>query len=127
MEKERRYQSCSFSFTIFMTPDREDSTGNGTRIWVENEAGRCASWGAMAKSQRPLRLRQSVRTSCGRGYSGCAFLGETSAAQRVLSGPVAGRQDSAANAVVVTRAAMSRLVRGFIIKHRSSIRGCRRK
>src|SRR5882762_1329268 len=49
----------------------------------------------MERSHRPLRLSQSLRTIWGRGYSGWAFLGETSAAQRVLSGPAAGCQSAA--------------------------------
>jgi len=40
-------------------------------------------------SRKPLWLRQSARTICG-GYSGRALLGETSSAQRVRSGPMAG-------------------------------------
>jgi hypothetical protein len=36
-----------------------------------------------ANSHKPFRFNQSVRTSVGRGYSGCAAVGLTSAAHRV--------------------------------------------
>src|SRR3990172_3915048 len=45
----------------------------------------------MAKSHRPLRFIHSVRTNCGRGYSGCAFVGDTSLAQAVSIGLLTAR------------------------------------
>ena len=44
----------------------------------------------MTICQSPLRFCHCSRTSCGRGYSGSTFCGETAAAHRVLSGPSAG-------------------------------------
>src|SRR6185436_162796 len=82
----------SFSLTAFMMPDKDDSTGKGTKICCENSLGFPASFPVTAKSHSPFKFRQSDRTICGRGYSGCAFFGETSLAQRVWSGPAAGCQ-----------------------------------
>src|SRR5262245_15083466 len=84
----------SSSPTGRITPERADSTGNGTRIWVWNGPG----WAfllVMITSQRPLRFNHSFRTICGRGYSGRGLSLDTSAAQRVLSGPCAGYQTAA--------------------------------
>src|SRR5664279_4905715 len=94
----------SFSLTRRMTPDKADSTGNGTRIW-ELKVARVASLLAMAKSHRPLRLSQSCRTIWGRGYSGWAFSGETSLAHRVFSGPAAGCQAACDGSGTSSRAA----------------------
>ena len=41
---------------------------------------------------KPFKFIQSGRTSCGRGYSGNALVGLTSAAQRVINGAFAGCQ-----------------------------------
>src|SRR6266478_3328211 len=49
----------------------------------------------MARSQRPLRFSHALRAICGRGYSGWAFFGDTSAAQRVFKGPTAGCHSAA--------------------------------
>src|SRR6266436_3607323 len=90
MEKLRRYQIRCSSLGIFITPERADSTGNGTSIRSGNESGLAKSRFVIANSQRPFKFIHSLRTSCGRGYSGRTLAGETSLAQRVLSGPAAG-------------------------------------
>ena len=49
-----------------------------------------ASLSVSPYSQSPFKLSQSARTICGRGYSGHAFVGETSLAQRVNIGTLVG-------------------------------------
>jgi hypothetical protein len=69
-------------------------------------------------SQSPLRFIHSLRTICGRGYSGSAFVGETSFAQRVMNGAWAGFQSAAWDCTVPAfrriRAAV-RMLSGFFI------------
>src|SRR5438270_5060221 len=43
----------------------------------------------------PFKFIHSLRTICGRGYSGRTLAGETSLAQRVMSGDLAGFQSAA--------------------------------
>ena len=86
------------------------------RICREKEAGLEASLGVIAKSHSPLRLSQSLRTICGRGYSGRALSGVTSFAQRVISGPAAGfHASSAASANGVSSVTIVRIVSGRIV------------
>lgn len=66
----RLYQSLSFWVILRWMPESADSATKGTRICSVNAAGRPASAEVTAKSQTPLRLAQSGRVSCGRGYSG---------------------------------------------------------
>lgn len=68
--KARLYQSLSFSVIRRWMPDSADSATNGTRIRSGHDEGCPASRPVTAKSQMPLRLAQSGRVSCGRGYSG---------------------------------------------------------
>src|SRR5208282_2206257 len=113
--KPRRYQIRSFSLTGRITPDKADSTGNGTRIWVPNVA-RVASLLVIARTQSPFKLSQSSRTICGRGYSGCALAGDTSLAQRVFNGPWACCQESpAAHALAQPRLAIIKLCNVVLI------------
>src|SRR6476660_1292060 len=91
----RRYHNRSFSDTRFITPDSADSTGKGTRICVENASGFSASFLVIARSHSPFRFNHVLRTICGRGYSGSAFFGDTSAAHRVFNGPTAACQSDA--------------------------------
>ena len=44
----RRYHSRFASPTFFITPDRADSIGNGTRIWPSNVAGAASARGRIA-------------------------------------------------------------------------------
>src|SRR5690606_11103523 len=65
-----------------------------------------------AKSHIPFRFFQFSRLNCGRGYSCQTFSGETSFAQRVISGAVVGDQ-AAAHTLVnnpTVNAAISRLI-----------------
>src|SRR5918992_3789257 len=68
-------------------PDRADSTGYGTRIRSERflPVGGDSPAEASANCQVPLRFCQRERVSCGRGYSGRAFAGETSWVHGVVS------------------------------------------
>ena len=90
----RRYQTRS---PCPLTPDNADSMGKGTRIRPgrSRPVGTGSSARASSSCHRPLRFNQSLRTICGRGYSGWTFCGETSLAQRVNSGDAAGFQSSA--------------------------------
>src|SRR5262249_20292799 len=98
-----------------------------TRIWVENESGWGASFGVIARSQRPLRLIHSLRASCGLGYSGWTFFGVTSALQRVLSGPVAGSHALAPLPGQQTKAAARNEDSSLVIDFQPSIPGSRRR
>lgn len=84
--KVRLYQSLSFWVILRWIPERADSATNGTRICSENEAGWPASAEVTAKSQMPLRLAQSGRVSCGRGYSGSGLSTDTWLVHGVVMG-----------------------------------------
>src|SRR5438093_13379558 len=73
-----------------MTPESADSTGYGTKICPASvlPTGTASPAWPLWYCQRPLRLSQSARTICGRGYSGKALVGEKSLAQRVINGPL---------------------------------------
>src|SRR5262249_702204 len=62
----------------------------------------------------PLRLSQSLRTICGRGYSGCTLSGRTSFAQRVRSGPLPGCQSAAVGEIRQAAKAMKKIEVRFI-------------
>src|SRR3954462_5470410 len=66
-------------------PESLDSTGYGTRIRSPSvwPVGGGAIELADANSHVPFRFCHWVRVSCGRGYSGSAFVGETSFAHGV--------------------------------------------
>src|SRR3954453_21207047 len=59
---------------------------NGTIADALASIGEPSASAAGEKFQSPFRFIQWSRASCGRGYSGCALVGETSFAQRVSSG-----------------------------------------
>src|SRR3954453_20628692 len=80
---------------LVINPDNADSGGNGTRIWRAKLSGLAASFAVTSKSHSPFKFIQSLRTICGRGYSGSTLSGRTSLAQRVISGEGAGFQASA--------------------------------
>ena len=67
-------------------PDSNDSGGYGTRMRSDRfrPTGGGAPAPAAAYCQVPLSVRHRSRTSCGRGYSGRAFVGETSLAHGVV-------------------------------------------
>src|SRR5579871_292859 len=94
----RRYHICSWISLPLPRPDKAASKVKGTRIRSENALPVCqpSVWPTLASSkansQRPLSDFQSLRTICGRGYSGRTFSGVTSFAQRVISGAAAGIQ-----------------------------------
>src|SRR5262245_1241762 len=69
-------------------PDRPDSIGYGTST---PSGSVCPTGGllmldAPVNSHTPLRVCQSVRTSCGRGYSGRALVGEAWLVHGVVRG-----------------------------------------
>ena len=56
------------------SPDKYDSTGNGTvilRFRVAFRFGKVPVMLVQSNSQGPFRLSQALRCICGRGYSGC--------------------------------------------------------
>src|SRR5262249_2826595 len=79
-----------------MTPLRADSTGKGTRMRLASvfPVGTADGPLAISNCHSPLRFIQSLRTICGRGYSGWTLSGVTSLAHLVISGPLAGCQSS---------------------------------
>ncbi len=79
----RWYQSLSPGVIFRWMPESADSATNGTRICSSKESGTPASASVTAKSQMPLRLAQSGRVSCGRGYSGRGLVGSKSSAHGV--------------------------------------------
>ena len=99
----RRYHSACSAVGCLPTPDSALSAANGTRILPSHFSGLLAVLAVMAYSQRPFRFCQSARTSCGRGYSGQAFVGVTCLPHLVISGAGAGCQSGGA-----ARAAASR-------------------
>jgi len=74
--KVRRYHMRSW---YRLMPDRPDSMGNGTRTLSARFWPKGGVWPAEAlpNCHSPLRLSQSERTICGRGYSGKALEGVT--------------------------------------------------
>ena len=59
---------------VFMTPDKEDSTGKGTNIYPSCWDG-TTSVCLIEYCQRPFKFIQSVLWSCGLGYSCQTFFG----------------------------------------------------
>ena len=89
----RRYQRRLSGPTVLPTPESDDSGAKGTRMAPSYEApGPAASFGRMAYCQSPFRLSHADRTSCGRGYSGRGFAGDTSRANLESSLPSTGFQ-----------------------------------
>src|SRR3954462_14059885 len=70
-----------------LIPDSADSIGYGTSTPSASvrPTGGESRLGAPANSQTPLRFSHSERTSCGRGYSGRALVGDTWPDQGVVS------------------------------------------
>ena len=71
-----------------MTPDSADSTGNGTlirsgRVVLNCGGSSVADW---RSCHSPLRLSQSGRVICGRGYSGRGVPASAWAVHGVVSG-----------------------------------------
>ena len=71
-------------------PDSADSTGYGTRMRSARSlpVGTASPSDAPANCHTPLRFFQSLRVSCGRGYSGSAWFGPTLSVHGVLMGGV---------------------------------------
>src|SRR5690606_11892082 len=69
----RLYQSSFSAPSCFCTPDRLDSTANGTNICPSYICGSAFPIGVIAYSHSPFRLSQSCRSIIGRGYSGNTF------------------------------------------------------
>src|SRR3954451_4837168 len=88
-------------------PDNADSIGYGTstRLPSVRPVGGASPAAAPANCQTPSRLRQAALRSCGRGYSGSAFLGETSSVHGVVSGGVPTFHPSVVAAAAVRSAA----------------------
>ena len=82
--KVRLYHNSFFSPTSFCTPDKEDSTANGTKIFPSKLVGSACPFGRIAYSHSPFKFCQSARSIPGRGYSGNTFRGSTFSAQSVL-------------------------------------------
>src|SRR5437762_1341878 len=97
-----------------MIPDRALSIGYGTSTSSPSVAGGVLMFAADANCQMPLRLCQSGRLSCGRGYSGSGFDVDTWLVHGVISGGVFGANAAAGPAVRTSvptdavRAAVSR-------------------
>src|SRR3954470_20063137 len=70
-----------------LIPDSADSIGYGTSTPSASvrPMGGESRLGAPANSQTPLRFSHSERTSCGRGYSGRALVGDTWLVHGVVS------------------------------------------
>src|SRR4051794_10233841 len=88
-------------------PDNAGSIGYGTspRSSSGRRVGGASPAAAPANCQTPSRLRQAALRSCGRGYSGSAFLGETSSVHGVVSGGVPTFHSSVVAAAAVRSAA----------------------
>src|SRR5690349_12313442 len=120
-----------------LMPDSADSIGYGTRTPSASglPIGGLSRFGAPANSQTPLRFCHSVRTSCGRGYSGRALEGDTWDVQGVVSGGVFGTHSAACAAgttVVVairipTNTPRTRLVMGSPFISEELVAGQRRR
>src|SRR5680860_1047122 len=82
--KAVRYQSSFFAPTSFITPDKLDSAGKGTKILPSNFSGRDFPRDCMAYSHNPFRFFQSGRSMIGRGYSGSTFSGSIFCAHSVF-------------------------------------------
>src|SRR5690242_16098706 len=81
------------SSACFCTPESTDSAGNGTRMRPASDLPNTGLAGPSVASycHRPLRFfhrgcASEGRASCGRGYSGKALCGDTSAVHGVASG-----------------------------------------
>src|SRR5690349_1494082 len=86
-----------------MIPESALSIGYGTRISSPSvcPVGGVLMFEAPANCQMPLRLCQSARVSCGRGYSGSGLAVETWEVHGVVSGGVLGANAEAAEVVAI--------------------------
>ncbi|GAB3870281.1 hypothetical protein GCM10027610_131790 [Dactylosporangium cerinum] len=76
------------SFAGRLIPESADSTGNGTltrsgRVWPKTGLSLVVDW---RSCHSPLRLSQSGRVICGRGYSGSGWPASAWLVQGVVSG-----------------------------------------
>src|SRR5438477_10722719 len=79
-------------------PDRADSIGYGTSTVSDRfrPTGGVLNDEVPANCHWPLRLCQSGRVSCGRGYSGSGFVVETWSVQGVVNGGTFGTRAACA-------------------------------
>src|SRR5215218_8807921 len=102
-----------------MIPERALSIGYGTSTSSPSVVftGGVLMFDAPANCQMPLRLCQSGRVSCGRGYSGSGLVVETCPVHGVVSGGVLGTKAAAGAAVATTVPAVAISAEASTVSH----------